>query len=83
MGMMTLAVMTRATLGHTGRDVASTPGTVLIYGAMLIAALTRVTAPFLTAIYYQMLLVSGGAWLLAFGAFLLIYGPMLAGPRAD
>jgi uncharacterized protein involved in response to NO len=37
MGIMTLAVMTRATLGHTGRDVLSTPMTTVIYGAMLLA----------------------------------------------
>jgi uncharacterized protein involved in response to NO len=35
MGIMTLAIMTRATLGHTGRDVVSTPATIVIYGAML------------------------------------------------
>jgi uncharacterized protein involved in response to NO len=77
MGMMTLAVMTRATLGHTGRDVISTPTTILIYGAMLVASLARITAPLLPAIYYQALLVAGAGWLLAFGIFLLTYGPML------
>ena len=77
MGMMTLAVMTRATLGHTGRDVLSTPPTTVIYGAMLLAALARVAAPLAPTIYYEALLVAGLAWLLAFGIFLLIFGPML------
>jgi uncharacterized protein involved in response to NO len=45
MGIMTLAIMTRATLGHTGRDVLSTPATITIYGAMLLAALARIAAP--------------------------------------
>jgi uncharacterized protein involved in response to NO len=81
MGIMTLAVMTRATLGHTGRDVVSTPATMLIYGAMLVATLSRITAPLWPAIYYQALLVAGGAWLLAFGIFLLVYGPMLVGAK--
>jgi uncharacterized protein involved in response to NO len=77
MGLMTLAVMTRATLGHTGRDVDSTPTTVAIYGAMLVAALARIAAPLLPAFYYELLLTAGVAWLLAFAVFVLIYGPML------
>jgi uncharacterized protein involved in response to NO len=77
MGIMTLAIMTRATLGHTGRDVLSTPTTVTIYGAMLVAALARVAAALMPAIYFQALLAAGLGWLLTFGLFLLIYGPML------
>jgi uncharacterized protein involved in response to NO len=81
MGIMTLAIMTRATLGHTGREVVSTPATIAIYGAILVATLARITAPLLPAIYYQALLVAGVAWLLAFGIFLLVYGPMLLGAK--
>jgi uncharacterized protein involved in response to NO len=77
MGIMTLAIMTRATLGHTGRDVLSTPATVAIYGAMLVAALARVGASLTPTLYYQALLTAAFGWLLAFGTFLLIYGPML------
>jgi uncharacterized protein involved in response to NO len=81
MGTMTLAIMTRATLGHTGRDVVSAPATIIIYGAMLVATLSRIAAPLLPAIYYQALLVAGVAWLLAFGIFLIVYGPMLLGAK--
>ena len=77
MGLMTLAIMTRATLGHTGRDVYSTPTTVAIYGAMLVAALARIAAPLMPAFYYQMLLTAGAAWFSAFAIFVLTYGPML------
>src|SRR6516225_2402864 len=77
MGLMTLAIMTRATLGHTGRDVFSTPTTVAIYGAMLVAALARIAAPLLPAFYYQTLLTAGVAWFSAFALFVLTYGPML------
>jgi uncharacterized protein involved in response to NO len=83
MGMTTLAVMTRATLGHTGRDVVTTPSTVAIYVSIAIAALARLAAPLLPQIYYELLLVAGAAWLLAFGLFVLVYGPMLAGRRVD
>lgn len=78
---MTLAVMTRATLGHTGRELVSTPSTLLIYIAILFAAVTRLTAPFLPGIYYDLLLAAGAAWLLAFGLFIVVYGPMLVRPR--
>jgi uncharacterized protein involved in response to NO len=77
MGLMTLAIMTRASLGHTGRDMSTTPTTVAIYGAMLVAALARIAAPLLPAFYYQMLLIAGGAWFLAFAVFVITYGPML------
>jgi uncharacterized protein involved in response to NO len=77
MGVMTLAVMTRATLGHTGRDVVSTPATLVIYGDILAAALARVAAPLLSGIYYEILIASALGWIIAFGTFVLIYGPML------
>jgi len=77
MGLMTLAIMTRGSLGHTGRDMSTTPTTVAIYGAMLVAALARMAAPLLPAFYYQMLLIAGGGWFLAFALFVVAYGPML------
>lgn len=83
MGTMTLAVMTRATLGHTGRDVMSTPATTVIYGAILAAALARVAAPLLSDIYYQTLIVAALAWIIAFGTFVIVYGPMLLRPKAQ
>lgn len=47
MGTMTLALMTRATLGHTGRSVSAASSTNVIYVAVLCAALARVAAPLL------------------------------------
>lgn len=81
MGTMTLAVMTRATLGHTGRDVATTPATMIIYAAILIAALSRVAAPLLPALYDEMLVLAGLGWIVAFGTFVLVCGPMLLRAR--
>ena len=83
MGMMTLAVMTRATLGHTGREVVTTPSTLVIYVAIVCATLARLAAPLLPQMYYELLLTAGAAWLLAFGLFVLVYGPMLAQPRVE
>ena len=43
-GLMTLAIMTRATLGHTGQALTAGPGTVMIYAMLLAAVLARVAA---------------------------------------
>jgi uncharacterized protein involved in response to NO len=80
---MTLAVMTRATLGHTGRAVEAQPPTIVIYGAILFAALARVAAPLLPGIYYPLLTAAATGWIIAFGGFVIVYGPMLLRPRAS
>ena len=82
-GTMTLAVMTRATLGHTGRAIEAQPATIVIYGAILFAALARVAAPLLPAIYYPLLTGAAAGWIVAFGGFVIVYGPMLVRPRAS
>jgi uncharacterized protein involved in response to NO len=79
-GLMTLAVMTRASLGHSGRELTATGATRLIYAAMLIAAVARLAAGFDLA-RMPMLHVSAAAWVLAYGAFAVVYWPMLTKPR--
>ena len=76
-GVMTLAVMTRATRGHTGRAIISTPTTTLLYFAICAAALARVAAPFLTSLYLDLLVGAAAAWIAAYGIFVFEYGPML------
>lgn len=77
MGVMTLAVMTRATRGHTGRALEAGVPTSLIYAAILLAALARIAAPIVPECYFELLYISAGAWLVAFGGFVACYGPML------
>lgn len=79
-GMMTLAVMTRASLGHTGRPLMATPGITAIYAAAFLAALARVSAV-VEPIRAPMLIVSAICWVLAFGGFVAIYAPLLARRR--
>jgi uncharacterized protein involved in response to NO len=83
MGTMTLALMTRATLGHTGRSVSPASSTNVIYGAVLCAALARVAAPLLPGMYYEALTMAAIGWIVAFGGFVIVYGPMLLRPRAS
>ena len=82
-GLMTLGVMTRATRGHTGRDLSASTTTLAIYGAMIAAALLRIGASLVPGAYGIMLDAAGMAWIAAFGMFLFEYGPMLLGPRRE
>ena len=79
-GSMTLAVMSRATLGHSGRDLKADAATQLIYAAVLAAALTRIVAAFMPA-QPGLLHLSAGLWVLAFFGFCLRYANMLLRPR--
>jgi uncharacterized protein involved in response to NO len=78
-GTMTLAVMTRVSLGHTGQAVSAGAGTVAIYLLVSLAALLRVFSP----LFATVLLVSlaGMAWSAAFALFAILYGPSLLGTR--
>jgi uncharacterized protein involved in response to NO len=77
-GTMTLAVMTRASLGHTGRALAATPAIRAIYAAILIAASARVLGAF--GIWREtLLMLSAAAWVAAFAGFAASFGPMLLG----
>ena len=77
MASMILAVMTRATLGHTGRELRAGAGTVAIYLLVTLGALLRVGAG-LGLIGYRAGIEGAGAfWAGAFLLFLLIYGPIL------
>ena len=80
-GTMTLAVMTRASLGHTGGALTAGRGTVAIYALVTLAALLRVLAPFGAAEYLVLLCLAGAAWSGAFGLFVVLYGPALMRPR--
>lgn len=77
-GTMTLAVMSRATLGHTGRDLYAGAGLTIVYLAVSFAAVTRVTAAMVDATTQALLWIASGAWILAFVVFVAVCGPMLA-----
>ena len=79
-GSMTLAVMTRATLGHTGRRLTAGPGTTAIYALVTLAAVLRLIAPLADAAFVLMLSLAGAAWSGAFGLFVLLYAAPLTQP---
>ena len=83
-GTMILGVMTRASLGHTGRPLVPPRVTVAAYLLVPVAALVRAFAPALMPdAYAGSVATAGGLWLLAFLLFLLVFAPILIGPRAD
>ncbi len=80
-GLMTLAVMTRATRGHTGKDLTAPASTVAIYGLSVVAALARISASLVPDAALALLGLAGGAWVAAFALFVAAYGPLLVKPR--
>lgn len=76
-GGMILAVMTRATLGHTGRALHASPATVAVYVALAVAALARIAAAFVAGWSVPLLWLAAGAWIAAFGGFCIAYAPLL------
>ena len=81
-GTMTLAVMTRASLGHTGRELVASVGTQAIYASIVIAACARVAGALFPSLIV-LLHIAALAWLTAFGAFALLYGPVLFRQRGS
>ena len=84
-GLMTLGMMSRVALGHTGRDVLAPPAALRPTFLLLVAALlVRVLLPVLMPSHYALWIVlSQGLWVLAFVLFLLVYTPVLTRPRVD
>lgn len=76
-GSMTLAVMTRASLGHSGRNLSADAWTTAIYLLIAGAAATRVAAALAPAWFYPLLAAAAILWAAAFGVFTLRYGQIL------
>ena len=78
---MILAVMTRASLGHTGRVLKATTGTTAVFILITIAAVLRVYEPFLNDPGSLAIWISGTAWTAAFALFSILYFPILTQAR--
>jgi uncharacterized protein involved in response to NO len=78
-GVMPLAIMSRASLGHTGQRLTASLPTQAIYVAIIVAALARICAVLDPAHSVILLHVAAFAWAAAFLGFALCYGPALIG----
>ena len=78
-GIMTLAVMSRATLGHTGQRLTASVTTQLIYAAIIVAALARICAAVDPSHDGLLLHLAAFAWAAAFLGFSVSFGRLLIG----
>lgn len=78
--VMTAAVMSRATLGHTGRPLVAGPGFTLVYLALIGATLARIIAGFIPSAVW-LLHMAATAWIVGFVLFLVLVWPMVSRPR--
>jgi uncharacterized protein involved in response to NO len=76
-GTMTLAVMTRATLGHGGRPLSAGRATLLVYLLVTLAALLRIAAPMAGAAHLALTSAAAAAWSGAFLLFAVSYRSLL------
>jgi uncharacterized protein involved in response to NO len=81
MGLMPAAVMTRATLGHTGRALTAGAGSAALFAAVALAAALRVAAPMTGGWYLDLLGASALVWIAAFALYVALYAPMQLKPR--
>jgi uncharacterized protein involved in response to NO len=82
-GAMTLAVMTRASLGHTGRPRHAGPLTVCIYTMINVGAVLRVFGP-MTGLSTNLIMgIAASSWSGAYLLFAMVYGPFLLRPSLN
>ena len=84
-GMMTISMMSRVSLGHTGRSIHQPPKTVYaIFGLMVLVFVFRVLFPLLDISHYLLwIMIAQTAWILSFALFCISYLPLLFRPRPD
>jgi uncharacterized protein involved in response to NO len=84
-GLMTLGMMARVALGHTGRNVFAPPGFVaVIFIIISISAVVRILMPaVMPSEYVLWIALAQFLWIVAFAAFFLFYLPILWRPRID
>lgn len=84
-GVMTMGMMARVSIGHTGRNLKQPPKRLLLALILLtLAAIVRVLIPaFSTNAYFLWVNISGVLWLLSFGLFCITFIPIWTKPRVD
>ncbi|OOZ35382.1 NnrS family protein [Solemya velesiana gill symbiont] len=83
-GVLTLGMMSRVSLGHTGRPIISSALVNLSFLLLNLGVAVRVFAPVFAPRYYTLWIqLSGVVWVLCFLTFFLTYLPILTKPRVD
>lgn len=82
-GSMCIGMMTRVTMGHTGRDIVANSATVMAFMFIQLAVVFRVILPVLLPSQALWIPFSGTLWAGSFILYLVVYSPMLLSPRPD
>ena len=83
-GTLTLGMMARVALGHSGRTLVAARPIVVAFALALLAALVRATGAALGVQSYRSTLIAAGlVWTAAFALYLVVYAPILVSPRSD
>ncbi len=83
-GVLTLGMMARVSLGHTGRALKASNAIAIAFVLINLAAVLRVLAPIALPQGYNLLLyIATLSWLAAFALFVLVYAPILNRARID
>lgn len=83
-GVLTLGMMARVSLGHTGRVLKASNAIAFAFLLLNLAVLFRVVLPIALIAWYNMLIyISTLCWLAAFALFTFVYAPILTAPRID
>ncbi|MGZ5054470.1 MAG: NnrS family protein [Methylobacter sp.] len=83
-GVLTLGMMARVSLGHTGRALKASNAIAIAFVLINVAVLFRVLLPIAMPGWYENLVyVSTLSWLAAFSLFIFVYGPILTSVRVD
>ena len=79
--VMTVAVMSRASLGHSGRELHAGPALSTVYALINLGAVLRVTADLLPLRYDLSINIAGAIWISGFLLYVAIFLPMWLRPR--
>jgi uncharacterized protein involved in response to NO len=83
-GSLTVGMMARVALGHTGRPLVASHAMAVAFVAVTLAACVRVLGPLVFPNGYLLTLTAAGAlWTAAFLLYLVVYAPILLRPRID
>jgi len=83
-GVITLGMMSRVALGHTGRPLIASRSITIAFVMINLAVFSRVIMPLLVpSLYTDWLSLSSSLWVIAFSIFTVYYMPILLRKRAD
>jgi uncharacterized protein involved in response to NO len=84
-GIMTIGMMARVSLGHTGRDIQNPPALLVpVFLLLCVAFVARIVLPMLDVAHYAWWIgMAQATWIVAYGLFVFVYAPAWVRPRVD